>query len=82
MDETDAVAQKGIRAVCDQAVKTDGCVVSVSQSPPKLGGDALAKRGLGRSVQNPAKRLLMDFRVAHRINKERCAVIDKVASRL
>src|SRR3954452_20072879 len=30
------------------------------QSPPKLGGDALAKRGLGRSVQKPAKRLLMN----------------------
>ena len=25
---------------------------SVLQSPPKLGGDALAKRGLGRSVQS------------------------------
>ena len=49
------------------------------QSPPKLGGDALAKRGLGRSVQNPAKRLLMNFREADRINKERCAEIHKVA---
>ena len=37
------------------------------QSPPKLGGDALAKRGLGRSVQSPAQRLLMNFREAHRL---------------
>ena len=42
----------------------------VSQSPPKSGGDALAKR------------LLMNFREADRINKERCAEIHKVASHL
>ena len=61
--------------------------VQISDATPRLtqpnsGGDVLAQRGLGRSVQSPRSALLINARVAHRSHKERCASTYKVASRL
>ena len=61
-------ARTAIAAELQRRSQTTAVQDSNAHSPPKLGGDALAQRGLGPSVQKSARSaLLINIRVAHRL---------------